>query len=220
MDIKEAVDNTIKVLNGSSPRIVYEVAKFEKVSYGQFKEAMLNNFDVADLRSFDILPNGMNMDVDPCVIDKYLKECYNQIVMPNRADLNSAGYDIKAPFKFTLKRGDNIFIPTGLRCKIDTNWFLMCVPKSGQGSKYKIELANTCGIIDGSYYYTDNEGHIMIKLVNSGLSMNGKPTTDELEFKKGKGFCQGIFTVYGITYDDDETNAMIDRKGGFGSTNN
>ena len=45
-------------------------------------------------------------------------------------------------------------------------WFLGIYPRSGQGFKYGIKLANTVGIIDSDYYHSDNEGHIFIKFVN------------------------------------------------------
>ena len=70
-------------------------------------------------------------------------------------------------------------------------------------------LDNTVGIIDGDYYYSDNEGHIFVRATNLGE----KPFT----VKKGQGFCQGIFSEYGITEDDNATNV---RNGGFGSTDN
>ena len=62
---------------------------------------------------------------------------------------------------------------------------------------------------DSDYYYSDNEGHMFIKITND--SRDGK----ELSVKKGEGFAQGIFVEYGITYDDD---ADAVRNGGFGST--
>ena len=65
------------------------------------------------------------------------------------------------------------------------------------------------GIIDSDYYYSDNEGHIQIKITND--SKEGKV----LELKKGDRFAQGIFLPYGITEDDDAKGI---RNGGFGST--
>ena len=61
------------------------------------------------------------------------------------------------------------------------------------------------------YYYSDNEGHVFLKLAN--CSNEGKI----LNVRKGDGIAQGIFVEYGITYDDQ---AMGVRNGGFGSTNN
>ena len=84
------------------------------------------------------------------------------------------------------------------------------MPKSGQGFKYRLQLDNTIGNIDSDYYYsTKNEGHIMAKITNDGHE--GKTVTIDT----GDGFMQGVFTVFGITEDDDADGV---RNGGFGST--
>ena len=63
------------------------------------------------------------------------------------------------------------------------------------------------GIIDSDYFYSDNEGHIMVKITNEGVKT--------MKVAKGDGFCQGIFLPYGITEDD---SVETKRNGGFGST--
>ena len=92
---------------------------------------------------------------------------------------------------------------------MDEGWVLKIYPRSGLGFKYRLQLNNTVGIIDSDYYYSDNEGHIMIKITND--SKDGKT----VEIRAGEGFAQGIFVEYGITYDDE---ANEERNGGFGST--
>jgi dUTP pyrophosphatase len=77
------------------------------------------------------------------------------------------------------------------------------------GFKFRLQLNNTVGIIDSDYFYSDNEGHIFIKMTND---TNENKT---VEIKKGNGFAQGIFMVYGTTEDDNVTES---RNGGFGST--
>ena len=134
-------------------------------------------------------------------------EIYDGIRLPVRATTGSAGYDFFAPFDFSLKGGEGIKIPTGIRVKIDDGWFLQCLPRSGLGFRYRLTLDNTVGIIDSDYYYSANEGHIMIKMTNL--------SEKEMFVKGGDGFAQGIFVEYGITY-DDETQGI--RNGGFGST--
>lgn len=160
-------------------------AKFYKVSFNQFKEGY------KDL-------NIENID-----------QLYNELKLPKRATAGSAGYDFYAPFDFTLKPHETIKIPTGIRCEMNPNWVLMIFPRSGLGFKYRLQLNNTVGIIDSDYYYSDNEGHIFIKLTND--SNEGKV----LKVNEGEGIAQGIFLTYGITEDDDTTAI---RNGGFGST--
>ena len=163
------------------------IATFEKVPYEQFKKDIINShcLDYAT--------------------DEMIKDIYDNIKRPERGTKDSAGYDFFAPYKFSLDKGKSVVIPTGIRAKIDIGWWLMMVPRSGSGFKYKVELYNTIGVIDGDYYNSDNYGHIMIKLTSE----------KKCEFEKGNGFCQGIFTIYGITTDD---KAIAIRNGGFGST--
>lgn len=162
------------------------IAKFHKVSYEQFYESCKENF-----------------------IESEIKKMYEDIKLPVRATAGSAGYDIFAPFGFSLAPSETIKIPTGIRCEIDEGWVLKIYPRSGLGFKFRLQLNNTVGIIDSDYFYSDNEGHIFIKITNDS---NENKT---VEVKKGTGFAQGIFVEYGITYDDDATGI---RNGGFGST--
>lgn len=161
------------------------IARFEIVSFEQFKS------------SFDNLNEAE------------IKNIYDSLKLPKRATKGSAGYDFYAPFKITLKPGETIKVPTGIRAYMDINWVLKLYPRSGLGFKYRLQLNNTVGIIDSDYYYSDNEGHIFAKITND--SNEGKI----VEIEAGTGFMQGIFVEYGITFDDDATEI---RNGGFGST--
>ena len=160
-----------------------KIAKFEKVSFNQFEKDYKES--------------------------ENLKEIYDGIVLPKRATKGSAGYDFYAPQDFSLKMGETIKIPTGIRAKIDDGWVLKIYPRSGLGFKFRLQLDNTVGIIDSDYYFSSNEGHIMIKITNN--SLEDKTVTVE----KGSAFAQGIFLEYGITFDDDADGV---RDGGFGST--
>ncbi len=164
------------------------VAKFEKVSFDNFMRSWAEDF-------------GGDDDA--------IKAIYNSIELPKRATSGSAGYDIYSPVDFVIKPGETVKIPTGIRCRIDDGWVLKIYPRSGLGFKYRLQLNNTVGIIDSDYYYSDNEGHIFVKITNDS---NENKT---VEIKAGTGFAQGIFVEYGITVDDDATAV---RNGGFGST--
>lgn len=162
-----------------------KVAKFEKVSSELFNNVWNEEFPE-------------------------IQSPYDSIKLPKRATAGSAGYDFYAPISFTLKPNESIKIPTGIRVRIDDGWVLKLYPRSGLGFKYRLQLNNTVGIIDSDYYYSDNEGHIFIKLTN--CTNEGKV----ISIGQGEGFAQGIFLEYGITEDDDATAI---RNGGFGSTN-
>ncbi len=129
--------------------------------------------------------------------------------LPTRATAGSAGYDFRIPCALTLAPGETVKIPTGIRAHMAEGWVLQIFPRSGLGFKYRLQLNNTVGIIDSDYYYSDNEGHILIKVTNTNAE--GKT----LVLSAGDGFAQGIFLPFGITEDDDVTAL---RNGGFGST--
>jgi len=133
---------------------------------------------------------------------------YDDIILPLRATSGSAGYDFFLPAKLTLPIGKKITVPTGIRCKLDNDCFLAVFPKSGLGVKYRLNLANTVGIVDSDYYNAKNFGHILITLVNNGDQI--------IELDKGKAFVQGIIMSFYKTEDDE---ACEKRVGGHGSTN-
>ena len=127
------------------------IAKFEKVSFEQFK----TGFDDKN--------------------DAEIKALYDDIKLPKRATKGSAGYDFFAPFDIVLEPGKTIKIPTGIRAQMEDNYVLKLYPRSGLGFKYRLQLNNTVGIIDSDYYYSDNEGHIFAKITND--SNEGKVLT-------------------------------------------
>ena len=166
-----------------------KIAQFHKVSYAQFEESWKDSFPETSLED--------------------LRKIYDDIQLPKRATRGSAGYDFFSPVDFTLEPGETIKIPTGIRVFIEEDWVLNIFPRSGLGFKFRLQMNNTVGIIDSDYFYSDNEGHIFVKLTND--TNEGKTVSVE----KGTGMVQGIFMQYGITLDDEVTEI---RNGGFGST--
>lgn len=166
-----------------------KVAKFEKVSFKEFFASMKREFDR--------------------FTDYRIGEIYDSIQLPERATSGSAGYDIRTPFEFNLAPGETIKIPTGIRVNVKNGWYLGCYPRSGLGFKYRLQLDNTIGVVDSDYYYSDNEGHIFLKMTND--------THDNktISVARGDKIAQGILTQFGITYDD---KVKTKRNGGFGST--
>lgn len=162
------------------------VGQFSKVSYHQFYEAMSEVLDSEDIQSI-----------------------YDGIKLPARATKGSAGYDFYSPIPIKLAPGESVKIPSGIRALIDEGWWLGCLPRSGLGFKFRLQLNNTMGVIDSDYSNSDNEGHIFFKITND--SKEGKT----LEIHAGDAFAQAIFLPYGITYDDAAAGV---RNGGFGST--
>ena len=173
------------------------IAQFEKISFEEFLKAC-----------------DFNENEDGVISKELFKEIYDKIKLPQRSTNGSAGYDFFMPFDCDIAFGESVIIPTGIKCCISDDWYLGLYPRSGQGFKFGIHIANTVGIIDSDYYNNENnEGHIMVKITNDSSINQDKPFC----VKQGQAFCQGIFMQYGITI-DDEQNAKSIRSGGFGST--
>ncbi len=154
------------------------IARFEKISKKQF---------------------DMDFDGFDCGMD--------DVLIPKRATKGSAGYDFYCPIDVDIKAHGSIKIPTGIRCFIEEGYVLKIYPRSSFGFKYHMGLLNTVGIIDSDYYGANNEGHIIIGVVNNGDS--------DMHIKKGERFVQGIFEQYLLA---DEDDCLAKREGGFGST--
>ena len=118
------------------------IAKFHKVSFEQFKADWADAFP--DTSEEDII------------------HIYEGIRLPARATSGSAGYDFFTPVPLTLAPGESMKVPTGVRAEIDTGWVLQIFPRSSLGFKFRLQLNNTVGIIDSDYFYSDNEGHMLI----------------------------------------------------------
>ncbi len=135
------------------------------------------------------------------------EDLYDKIAIPARATKGSAGYDFHSPLDVCLKPGENVRIPTGIRCWIEDGYVLEIYPRSSFGFKYQMRLLNTVGIIDSDYYHADNEGHIIVGIVNDG--------NKEMTIRAGERFVQGVFLKYHLAEEEGEQGS---RHGGFGST--
>lgn len=130
---------------------MYQVGKFEKVSFKEFSKY---------------------------ITESNKKEIYDNLNLPKRATKGSAGYDFYLPISIKLNPDSTITIPTGIKARIDEGWFLACFPRSSLGFKYKLQFDNTVGIIDSDYYSSDNEGHIFIKMTNNSDKLLSLSTGD------------------------------------------
>ena len=133
--------------------------------------------------------------------------------LPKRKTKKSAGYDFECIETITIPPytpgSKPTLVPTGIKCKMQDDEFLMLVNRSSNPKKKFLVIPNSMGIIDADYYNNlDNDGEMMFAFYN----LSNEPITIE------KGYCmgQGIFQKYYIT---DNDNAEGERKGGFGSTN-
>lgn len=155
------------------------IAQFEKISYLQFYKdwtEILGNF----------------------ISEEFVERIYNNIKLPKRTTKDFAVYDFYSPLDINLSPKETLIIPTGIRCKMNEGWILQLYPKSRLGYKYQFQLDNTMNIIDRDYYFSKNEGHILVKITNN--SNNSKIIIIHMRQK----MLEGIFLSYGITINDNE----------------
>lgn len=128
--------------------------------------------------------------------------------LPTRGSKNSAGYDFYLPRSFILQPKETIKMETGIKSYMKDDEVLLVMIRSSVGIKKHTINANCVCVIDSDYYNNpQNEGNIILGLYNRG----DKP----VEFNKGERVCQGIFTKYLVT---DNDNTKTKRKGGIGSS--
>ena len=132
------------------------------------------------------------------------------VKLPIRKTHGSAGYDIATAENVCLQPGQLAVIPTGLKAYMQPDEYLAIHIRSSLAIKNRLYLANSQGIIDSDYYDNpDNEGHILIGVVNGGSTEVMLPT--------GMRIAQGIFYHY-LTIDGDQAGQGNRRQGGMGST--
>lgn len=129
--------------------------------------------------------------------------------LPKRQTEHSAGYDLASIEDVIIVPGEIKMIPTGLKVKLPFDEALFVYPRSSLGIKKHLIMSNAVGVVDADYYNNENnEGHIMIPLLNFGK----EPITIET----GERIAQGIFMHFLKTTDDKAKNGT--RSGGFGSS--
>ena len=130
--------------------------------------------------------------------------------LPIRKTCASAGYDIAAAENVCLQPGEMALIPTGLKAYMQPDEYLAIHIRSSLAVKQRLVLANSQGIIDADYYNNpDNEGHILIALINGG--------SQDVVVSTGMRIAQGIFCKYLLT-DQEDSTGKEERTGGIGST--
>ena len=137
-----------------------------------------------------------------------VKRMEEDIKLPERSTLNSAGYDF-----FALE--DIIFNPesitrvfTGVKCELMPNQVLILANRSSNPSKKGLVLLNGIGVVDADYYGNpDNDGEIAFEFYNM--------LNESVEIKKGEKLGQGLILAFDKTEDDFVTKI---RESGWGST--
>ena len=140
-----------------------------------------------------------------------VKRVEEDIKLPERSTLNSAGYDFFAieDIIFNPKTITRVF--TGIKCELMPNQVLLLANRSSNPSKKSLVLLNGIGVIDADYYGNmDNDGEIAFEFYNMSNNL--------VKIKKGEKLGQGIILHFDKTEDDYVSNPYKIRQGGFGST--
>lgn len=175
------------------------VARFEKVTFEQFKKAFEET--------------GVNSIISSIIEgEDGIKHLYDKIMLPHRSTKRSSGYDFSYPYNLMIPYNTPVIIPTGIRCVFTEDGYdLNMQPRSGLGFKFRLQLDNTIGLIDNDYAEADNEGHIMLKL--TCLDHKERPCI----IPANKGYAQGVIREFFLAEEGEITNQ---RTGGMGSTDN
>ena len=137
-----------------------------------------------------------------------VKRIEEDIKLPERSTLNSAGYDFFALEDIIFNPNTITRVFTGVKCELMPNQVLILANRSSNPSKKGLILLNGIGVVDADYYGNpDNDGEIAFEFYNM---------LDEIvEIKKGEKLGQGLILKFDKTEDDFVTNV---RKSGCGST--
>lgn len=134
-----------------------------------------------------------------------------EIKLPERSTLNSAGYDFFAIEDVVFPAKKLTRAMTGVKCELMPDMVLILANRSSNPSKKGLILANGVGIIDADYYGNpDNDGEIGFEFYNI--------TDEDVVIKKGEKLGQGIIINFIKTENDYISNPYNTRVGGFGST--
>lgn len=140
-----------------------------------------------------------------------VKRMEEDIKLPERSTLNSAGYDFFAieDIMFNPKTITRVF--TGVKCELMPNQVLILANRSSNPSKKGLVLLNGIGVIDADYYGNpDNDGEIAFEFYNM--------LDEVVEIKKGEKLGQGLILKFDKAEDDYISDPYKTRSGGFGST--
>lgn len=165
------------------------------------------------------------------VISLPFELCHPDAKMPTYANEGDSGMDIYAIDDYTIKPGEEIKIPTGLKCAIPYGYELQVRPKSGRAYKTRLRIANTPGTIDAGYrdeicvlienidqpikdvtYYFDDNKHPVLTSILHGSTYT---------INKGEKFAQLVLMEVpkAHPYAVEKVSAFAgNRGGGFGSS--
>lgn len=145
------------------------------------------------------------------VVAPWARQCPQaNVILPKRGTAGAAGYDIYALETKVINPGYKEEFATDVKVYMRKDEVFHLYPRSNQGIKHDLMLANTTGVIDMDYYENEaNDGRFTIVIRNLG----DVPYT----VFSGDRIAQGEFAKFLIA-DNDRRKKLPKRKGGVGST--
>lgn len=157
-----------------------------------------------------------------------IEYCRPDAKMPTYAHLTDAGMDIYLTEDVTIRPGETVLIPTGIKVALPFGYELQVRPKSGRSLKSKLRIANTPGTIDAGY-----RDEICIIADNIDPVIRSADIDDEgrlynilwgsnIMLSKGEKIAQLVLNEVpkAVFYEVENVSSIENdgRKGGFGST--
>jgi dUTP pyrophosphatase len=87
-------------------------------------------------------------------------------VLPERAHLGDAGFDLRSSVDVEVGPGERAMVPTGIAVAIPDGRAGLVLPRSGLASKHGLTMANAPGLIDAGY-----RGEVICAVVNLDREM-------------------------------------------------
>lgn len=102
---------------------------------------------------FSVVTNAVNETegISKRTISIPIELCHENAKIPQYAHENDSGMDVYALDDITIKPGETVLVPTGIKVALPPGYELQVRPKSGRALKTKLRVANTPGTIDQGY---------------------------------------------------------------------
>lgn len=160
-------------------------------------------------------------------IEVSIEICREDAVLPSYAKPGDAGMDVCAAVEMSIKPGETVIIPTGLKLAIPEGYEIQVRPRSGISYKTPLRLSNSPGTIDSGY--RDELGILM-----TNTSEKNAASENEILDIGSKGNKSGVYQIHKgdriaqivlqevprmkLTVVKSVADIGSDRGGGFGST--
>lgn len=144
-----------------------------------------------------------------------IKRCYADSIVPVKAHVDDAGYDLYAHSK-TYDDDGNIVYGTGIAFEIPRGYVGLIFPRSSNAKK-DLLLSNSVGVIDSGYR---GEVSFKFKFALTYITGEGLMHRGEAEYNVGDRIGQIIIMPYpDVTFVEAEELSSTERgEGGYGSS--